>query len=131
MYPDEEVLLRDFLTGAVTPTPRIGVSTPADPQGTYAWVANGFVKLQRIGGAGRYGIDRPRVYVECFALTYDGAKSLAGKVRDALENRLVDYRGADGVAGDALTDSAPAWAPYDDTKLTRFIATYSLTTHGA
>lgn len=131
MYVDIETLLVTWLPTAVTPAPRVGVATPADPANTYGWVANGFVKAQRIGGPGQLGIDRPRVDVQCFAQGYGAAKLLAGKVREALEFRLPGHVGADGTVLGVVTDSGPGWAPYDDVNLSRFVATYTLITHGA
>jgi len=129
-YVDEEALLCGALPTLLTPAPRVGTATPADPQGTYVWAANGFVKVSRIGGTGRYGIDSPRVFAECFATTYDASKDLAARVRVAFERDLPGYRSPDGVVLACVTTSGPTWAPYDDTKVARFVATYTLTTHG-
>ena len=130
-YVDEEALLTYWLPTAVSPAPRAGVRTPADPKATYSWVANGFVRVQRVGGPGRFGLDQPRISVECFHKDYTSAKTLAKAVRVALETKLIGVRVADGTVLDVRTDSAPTWAPYDDVNVQRFVATYSLITHGA
>jgi hypothetical protein len=129
-YVDEEALLYlaipALITGAV---PGVGTSTPADPTNTYAWASTGFVKVQRIGGGGRYGLDSPRVFVECFAPDYGTAKALAARVRTVFEVALPNFRGADGIVLASLTTSGPTWSPYADTRVSRFVATYTLTTH--
>ena len=128
-YVDTEALLHVALPRLVTGTaPRVGTTTPADPTNTYAWALNGFVKVQRIGGGGRFGVDHPRVFVESFGPTYPTARDLAERVRVAFESGLIGYHGADGSVLDVVTNSAPTWAPYTDTHLTRFIATYQLVT---
>lgn len=130
-YVDEEALLVGWIPTVVTPAPRVGVATPADPSGSYSWAATGFVRVRRIGGPGQYGLDHPRVVVECFALSYGAARALAGQVRVAVESLLPSYRAADGTVLATQTDSGPTWAPYDDVRLFRFVATYTLVTHGA
>lgn len=127
-YVDEEALLVAWLPTAVTPAPRVGTATPADPNATYAWVANGFVKVARIGGGGRFGVDAPRIFVECFHTSYGAAKALGLAVRVAFESPLIGYSTPTGTVLDVVTNSGPSWAPYDDVRLSRFVATYQLTT---
>jgi hypothetical protein len=131
MYVDEEALIVAWLPTAVTPSPRVGIRTPADTSSTYSWVANGFVRVQRVGGPGRFGIDQPRISVEIFHKDYPSTKVLAAKVRAAFETKLIGFRSPDGVVLEVRTDSAPVWAPYDDVNVQRFVASFSLVTHGA
>lgn len=130
-YVDVETLLTAWLPTVVTPAPRVGVATPADPDGTYVWVQAGFVRVHRVGGGGRFGIDRPRVTVDCFHTTYPAAATLAAAVRGALETQLIGYGTPAGSVLDVSTDSGPSWAPYDDVRVFRFVGTYSLVTHAA
>jgi len=126
-YTDVDLLLLGWLPTVLTPAPRAGVATPADPSGTYSWVP--FVRLQRIGGSGRFGLDTARVNVECFDRTYGGASSLANRVRVAFETRLIGYVGAGGSVSDVVTSSAPTWVPYDDVNVSRFLASYTVVIH--
>lgn len=131
-YTDEEALLVTAIPALIAGVaPRVGTSTPADPSSTYAWAAQGFVKVQRIGGGGRFGVDSPRVFVECFAPDYPTAKDLAARVRVVFESALIGYQAADGAVLDVVTNSGPSWAPYADTRVARFVATYQLVTHAA
>lgn len=126
-YADVEKLLVAWLPTVVTPKPRVGVATPADPNGTHSWLP--FIRVQRVGGPGRLGIDRPRVVLDFFATDYGAVADLAASARWAMEVPILGLSTPDGAVIAAQTDSAPSWVPYDDVNVTRFSSHHSLVVH--
>lgn len=126
-YADVEKMLVAWLPTVVTPTPRAGVSTPADPDGTYSWLP--FIRVRRVGGARAQGIDKPRVVLEFFAADYGAASDLGAAVSALFDGPILSCRNASGVVIGAQTDSAPSWVPYNDVRVTRFQSHHTLVVH--
>lgn len=127
MYADVEKLLIGYLAGAISPTARVGVATPADPQGTYSWMP--FIRVQRVGGRRAQGLDYPRVVLEFFGPDYGSASDLGARVSALFDGPILSCRNAFGVVIGAQTDSAPSWVPYDDVRVARFQSLHSLVVH--
>jgi hypothetical protein len=122
-------MLVAYLPTAITPTPGCSTSTPADPAGSTAWAANGFIRVQRVGGPRGQGIDRPRVVLECFALDGPSAAALGNAVSALFDGPILSLRTTDGAVIGAQTDSAPSWVPYDDVRVKRYQSHHTLVVH--
>lgn len=128
-YADVEKMLVAWLPTAIDPAPRVGVATPADPGGTYSWVADGFIRVHRVGGPRRFGLDTARVILECFGASYGAAADLASAVSDLFDGPILGLRILGGSVNAAQTDSAPSWVPYDDVNVERFESHHTLVVH--
>jgi hypothetical protein len=126
-YANVEKMLIAWLPTVVTPTPRVGVATPADPSGTYSWLP--FIRVQRVGGSGNLGVDQPRIVLDFFAADYASAYQLAASARLAMEQPLRALSTPEGAVIQSQTDSAPSWVPYDDVRVERFQSHHTLVVH--
>jgi hypothetical protein len=126
-YADVEKMLVGYLPGAVALDPQVGVATPPDPNGLYAWLP--FIRVQRIGGPRSQGIDKARVVLEFFGPDYATAALLGQQVSALFDGPILSCKTADGVVVGAQTDSAPSWVPYDDVRVIRFQSHHTLVVH--
>lgn len=128
-YPDVESMLVNYLPIYISPTPRVGTTTPADPQSTYAWAANGFIKVRRVGGPRALGIDKARIVLEFYAPDEVSASTLGDAVCALFDGPILSLRTTDGAVIGAQTDSAPSWVPYDDVRVKRYQSHHTLVVH--
>lgn len=89
------------------------------------------IQVSRYGGSDRYTIDRGSVDIDCYAATRGAASSLASQVRRLLLRELPSYYDAslNATVSRVRTINAPGWAPYDNTSLRRFHASYMVSLH--
>jgi|SRR5690606_7669830 len=88
------------------------------------------VKVERIGGGDRViTFDVARVDVEVFAATRFDARDLSEQIRSNLRYVLPGKTITGAVVGDVNTISGPNSAPWEDTSIRRFVATYEITIH--
>ncbi len=123
-YADVERMLVAYLPGALTPTARVGVATPADPNGTYSWLP--FIRVQRVGGPRSQGIDRARLIFDYLGPDYATASALGAAVSALFDGPIFHLRSPEGIITSAQTDSGPSWVPYDDVNVTRFQSHHTL-----
>lgn len=122
---DAELFVRDWL-GIRFPDARLCTETPANLASVLPCI-----KVERIGGSDSENVrlDDAILDVEYFAATRDDARKGAEEVRYALRNEMP----GDFISGAAVqyvrTSVAPSWAPYDNTSLRRFVATYLIRLH--
>lgn len=103
-FPSAERAVGDLLASLA----RTGNRTPADPDGTGAWMP--FIRVMRVGGADDRITDRARLTVDCFAATGSAADTLAEQARQMLlaspgsstDHGTVDY---------VTTESGPHLVP--------------------
>lgn len=94
-------------------------STPADLEKRLP-----VIRIERIGGGDERFTERPRVAVDVFAATADEARSLAGRVRDALLFLHGPVNGA--VIRGVHCDSGPSRQPWANEIVQRRGATYTV-----
>lgn len=123
-FPDIEALLVGWLAT------RFGVRVLTSLPANLADILP-VIQVTRTGGAETDPrLDRPNVDIDVYATDQPSAAALCEQVRAALRFEL-PYNGPTpiGVVTSVTTRSGPHWAPYDDTSLRRYIASYSLTSH--
>lgn len=122
--PDVEKVLvtagEDYFAGSLWST-----ETPAGAAFTSA-SANGLVRVVRVGGNRRYALDRPRVVLDCFKPTRPAAKQFALAVADWLFYVLPGTTVEAATVTKVIEVSGPSWAPWDNTDVRRFVATYQV-----
>jgi hypothetical protein len=104
--------------------------TPASPEFEAALP---IIKVVRVGGGRRYSVHSPSVIIECFATGpasgqsgRPAAKELAGQVAEALYGQLPGTSVNGAIIGHVAEVSGPSWAPWDNTNVRRFVATYQI-----
>ena len=131
-YPDVEAMLIAYLSTAISPAPGVSTKTPADPNAGYDWVTNGFIKVRRVGGPRKQGIDTARIILEFYALNdVDSATAvnLGNAVGALFDGPILACRNSGGVVIGAHTVSAPSWVPYDDVRVERYQSIHTLVVH--
>lgn len=113
-WPDVELALLDLLTPLAANN---GTETPPDFTGLLP-----FLRVNRFGGTDDRVTDTASVSVDVFAATRRDAQPLAEQVRQLL---LAGPHIVDGYVLDHVsTVSAPAEAPWENTSVRRWSATY-------
>lgn len=119
---DCESLARTWLDDAF-PDAKVSTETDTTLGDNLPWI-----RVERGGGADKqYVIDFPLIDVDVFHSTRILARTLAEQVRDSLILTLPGKVVGPGNVRFAETILAPIWAPWDNTSLRRFTATYKLT----
>ncbi|MEU0858415.1 hypothetical protein ABZ352_23695 [Streptomyces griseofuscus] len=115
--PDIEAVLNPWaeeLTGA-----EAGAETPDDLETRLP-----VIRIERIGGGDDRFASAPRVAVDVFAATADGARTLANQLRDALLFLRGPVHGA--VIRDVRCDAGPKHLPWANEAIYRRGATYTV-----
>ncbi|MGW6948981.1 hypothetical protein ACWGHD_18905 [Streptomyces xanthophaeus] len=88
-----------------------------------------FIRVERVGGPDERFTAHPRIAVDVFAATADEARTLAGRVSDA----LVFLRGpvGDAVVRRVTCDSGPSRQPWANPAIHRRGAAYTVSLHPA
>lgn len=89
------------------------------------------VQVERIGGASRFTLDQPRVDITTFAPDRQSSLNLAEQVRMLMEQTLPGTRVGSASFGAVFCDSGPSWAPWDNTNVRRFVASYQMAVHAS
>lgn len=126
-----QLLLTRFAADLPTPD-RVGEETPAQFTGRLP-----FVQVRNLGGTRDLTIHRPRIVITTWA-GFDktsaagrgAAADLAGRIDDFLTCQTPTVVGL-VVVGISGTTQSPAWTPYDDENVTRYVATYRFSMHQA
>jgi len=87
------------------------------------------IRVERLGGSDERFTLHPRVAVDVFAATADEARTLAGRVRDALLFLRGPVNGA--VVRDVRCDSGPSRQPWANEAIHRRGATYTVSLRAA
>lgn len=88
------------------------------------------IRVSRYGGSGSLVmLDRASVDVDCYADSRGEASALAGQVRDLLLTQFHGFTADGATVARVRTINAPGWAPYDNTSLRRFHASYMVSLH--
>ncbi|MGW1269689.1 hypothetical protein [Streptomyces sp. NPDC002491] len=122
MAPDIEAVLNPWAEakfGAFA-----GAETPADLEERLP-----VIRIERDGGGGDRFSDMPRVFVDVFASTADGARTLSNAVHDALVFLTGPVNGA--VIRGVRCDSGPSRRPWANEAVHRRGATYSVSYRAA
>lgn len=124
-YPDPELLIAAWIKDTLK------VKVWADPNPpSNAWTTAAWVWVQRGQSPNGLALTLDDVLLDCdtYAADADHARTLAGRVRDAMMLTLPLTTFANGAfVKQVTTESAPAWAP--DPKFRR-AAAYRLVLHG-
>lgn len=96
-----------------------GAETPADLEDRLP-----VVRIERGGGYDERFTEHPRVHVDVFAATADEARTLAGRIRDALLFLRGPVHGA--VIREVRCDSGPSRQPWANEAVHRRGATYTV-----
>lgn len=119
---DCESLARTWLDSAF-PDAKVSTETDTTLADNLPWI-----RVTRGGGADQqYVIDFPLIDVDVFHSSRIDARALAEQVRSSLILTLPGRAVGAGNVRFAKTILAPTWAPWDNTSLRRFTATYELT----
>ena len=118
-FPDLNQAVRAAIGDLVGGDAHTGTVTPSNLQGVLP-----FIRVQRFGGADDLLTDTARVAVDYFAATYADAQAGAEAVRQRLITRPLVT--APGVIDRVTTTLAPHEIPWDDPKVRRFTATYTV-----
>jgi len=98
-----------------------------------ATVVGDTVRVTRISGTddGQFSVYEDAIVdFDCFATTRAGGRTLAYAVRDFLRNDLPGTAvGTDAFVIRVRSVNGPAWLPYDNTNLRRFIYTAQVRIH--
>jgi hypothetical protein len=117
-YVDVERLLVTWLNG------HLGVRCVTDLPATLPLP---IIQVGRIGGTDTdRGVDIAMVDIECYAADRPSAQDLAERVRNALRYLVPGTNVSGTYVARVDTVSGPARRPYDNTNVTRYVATYSL-----
>lgn len=124
MADPAEKAIRDWLA-ARFPAARVVTETPSDLAEVLPCI-----KVNRIGGNSTIPtIDNAHVDVEYFGSTRDEARGGAESVRRAFETELPGVTVGGNVVLAVTEIQSPTWAPYDNTNVRRFDATYRISLH--
>lgn len=107
------------------PGVRACTETPAGDEFTTA-AAGGLIRVVRVGGGRQQSLHQPRVVLDFFKPSRPAAKAFAMDVAEALFWRLPGTSVAGGGVSHVVEVSGPSWAPWDNTSVRRFTATYQL-----
>jgi len=117
-----ESVIHAWLAQEFAPT-RVSTETPANLADVLP-----YIKVERFGGSDALLVlDAANIDVEVFAADRTAARSLAEEVRTSLRSNLPGQSVAGGFVADVATISAPTRAPYDNTAMRRFVASYRIT----
>lgn len=123
-YTPAESVIRNWLD-ARFPAARVVTETPDNLADVLPCIVVGGFG----GGDDVITIDETNIDIQYFAATRTLARDGAEEVRGAMRFELPG-QSTDGVFVLAVdTMSKPSWAPYDNTNVRRFIATYHVTIH--
>jgi hypothetical protein len=121
---EAEAVLVDALDAALTA--RICTELPAT-------LPAEVVRVTRISGTddGQFSVYEDAIVdFDCFAATRAGARTLAYSVRDFLRNTLPGQMvGTDAFVISVRSVNGPAWVPYDNTDVRRFVYTAQVRIH--
>lgn len=87
------------------------------------------IQFERIGGPDSTRLDRPVIDVDAYAPTRGEAEQLAHDVRAWIRYELPGQTVGGMTVSDVSTISGPSRAPYSNTGVWRFTASYSLAVH--
>lgn len=107
------------------PGVRVGTEVPGGDSFTTA-VANGFVRVTRIGGGRNFALESPTVVLDSFRANRVDAKRFALSVVDAMFWRLPGVMIGGAVVTKVTEVSGASWAPWDDTDVRRFVSTVQI-----
>jgi hypothetical protein len=119
-YVDIERLLVGWLHAHLAV--RCSTDLPADLAGALP-----ILQVGRIGGPDTArGVDAPMIDIECYAADRSSAYTLAEQARNSLRYVLPGTNVNGTYVARVDTVSGPAQRPYDNTNVTRYVATYTL-----
>lgn len=119
LFPDLEASVVKHLTAELGVT--AATSTPGDLESH-----SGFVRIQRGPGGRHDGITDVAVLdVEVFAPTRAAARLLAERAREAMQ-AMQGTRSHAVLYDQVVTSVAPYWLDYRNSKINRFVASYTL-----
>lgn len=122
-FADLESLLITALS-AVAGISRVVTRLPA---GDLLTAALPVIRVHRYGGADDRVTDTGHIDLDTFAATYDDASTLARRAHTAMLGFA--HTAISGIGVDTVeTISAPTWVDYQNPNLSRFVATYEVTT---
>lgn len=91
-----------------------------------------FVRVVLVGGSTpNVSLDAPLLAVDAFAADRPQAIALANRVRTLLSYGSLGADLMGGRIGQVSTVTAPLWAPWDNSSVRRYTATYRITLHAS
>lgn len=121
MSADGEAVTRAYLASVLAA--RVVTEIPADL--TTAIDTDGLVLVRGYGGGELVTLARPVIETQAFHIGRDAARALAGDVHEQMRRHFRGWFAA-GKVSTVRTVLTPAWQPYDNTNVRRYVARYSV-----
>lgn len=122
VFPDAVLVVIEYLRSVMPPGTRVYSRVPAS-------LPAEFIRVERLGGMRRFPfIDRPRVDIECWSGSEEGAEALVNTTR-AYVLAMAGQRGGTTVY-DVAEVSGPQWLPDSTTGKPRYVFAVEFSTRG-
>ncbi|MFF9210480.1 MULTISPECIES: hypothetical protein [unclassified Streptomyces] len=127
VFPDAELMARDFLAEYFGDEAHLCTVLPGDPQFDQLIQAKAVIRVMRIGGTWRFrrSLDEPMVDIDVWTRDLAGCRSITNRARAAVADMAGDQRGG-GLCTSTSEISGPGRRPEDNPSVYRIGFTVGL-----